>query len=276
MGRRGFTLIELSIVLVIIGLVIGGIVVGRDLIEGFRIRSAIGQIEKYKTAVGTFQLKYNALPGDMTEAQADDAGFTFPSSRPDTAYITHGNQLIEYGNTNATALAGIGGEGAMFWQDLSFALLIEGSFTSSTISNLTTATMGTILPASVIGHDNWIAAGGVTGGFPSPWQTPYVPRGNYFFLAGIASTNGSGRPTTQSNLSTIQAQAIDSKVDDGYPFAGTVRASNYTTDLQVNFLTQSANNPCGALRIWGASGDIYQTKLYSNTLACQLSFRFTN
>ena len=54
----GFTLIELSIVLVIIGLIIGGVLVGRDLIAAAQVRAQISQIEKYQTAVNTFRGKY--------------------------------------------------------------------------------------------------------------------------------------------------------------------------------------------------------------------------
>src|SRR3954471_15989161 len=64
----GFTLIELSIVLVIIGLVVGGVLVGQDLIKAAQIRSAVSKIEKYNTAVHTFRTKYNALPGDIPNA----------------------------------------------------------------------------------------------------------------------------------------------------------------------------------------------------------------
>ena len=48
--KRGFTLIELSIVLVIIGLIVGGILVGQDLINAAAIRAQIAQVEKYQTA----------------------------------------------------------------------------------------------------------------------------------------------------------------------------------------------------------------------------------
>lgn len=66
--NRGFTLIELSIVLVIIGLIAGGVLAGRDLIEAAERRKIIGMIEEYETKVNTFRLKYNALPGDMMNA----------------------------------------------------------------------------------------------------------------------------------------------------------------------------------------------------------------
>ena len=63
--RSGFTLVELSIVLVIIGLIAGGVLVGRDLIEAAAIRQQITQVERFKTAVQTFRTKYNGLPGDL-------------------------------------------------------------------------------------------------------------------------------------------------------------------------------------------------------------------
>src|ERR1700709_989380 len=80
--RRGFTLIELSIVLVIIGLIVGGVLVGRDLINAAQLRAAISQIERYQTAVNTFRAKYGAIPGDMPDPAAMSCGFqargTFP------------------------------------------------------------------------------------------------------------------------------------------------------------------------------------------------------
>ena len=56
--RSGFTLIELAIVLVVIGLITGGILVGQDLIQAGQLRSVISQVEKYETAANSFKLKY--------------------------------------------------------------------------------------------------------------------------------------------------------------------------------------------------------------------------
>lgn len=79
--RSGFTLVELSIVLVIIGLVAGGVLVGRDLIAAATIRSTISQIEKYKTAVNTFRGKYGYLPGDIPADQAAQTGLAARESK---------------------------------------------------------------------------------------------------------------------------------------------------------------------------------------------------
>jgi len=60
--HSGFTLIELSIVLVIIGLIVGGVLVGRDLISAASVRAQITQIEKYQQAVNAFRDKYGGVP----------------------------------------------------------------------------------------------------------------------------------------------------------------------------------------------------------------------
>src|ERR1700735_2843794 len=73
--KSGFTLIELSIVLVIIGLIVGGILTGQSLIDAAAQREQIAQIEKYNTAVRTFQGKYGYLPGDIPNPYASNFGF---------------------------------------------------------------------------------------------------------------------------------------------------------------------------------------------------------
>lgn len=73
---RGFTLIEMSIVLVVIGLIVGGVLVGQDLIRAAGVRATITQIEKYNTATNTFREKYGALPGDINGNIALSFGFT--------------------------------------------------------------------------------------------------------------------------------------------------------------------------------------------------------
>src|SRR5688500_4536700 len=65
---HGFTLIELSIVLVIVGLIVGGILVGRDLIHSAELRKTVRQVEKFDAGVNTFRLKYNCSAGDCALA----------------------------------------------------------------------------------------------------------------------------------------------------------------------------------------------------------------
>ena len=58
MNKQGFTLLELSIVLVVIGLIVGGTVVGKDLIRASELNSIITQQNKIQIALNTFKLKY--------------------------------------------------------------------------------------------------------------------------------------------------------------------------------------------------------------------------
>ncbi len=83
--RHGFTLIEISIVLVIIGLIVGGILVGRDLIRLAELRADISAVNKFDAAANTFRLKYNCIPGDCANATQFLAG----------AYNGNGNGAIE-------------------------------------------------------------------------------------------------------------------------------------------------------------------------------------
>src|SRR5688572_15750081 len=62
--NKGFTLVELSIVLVIIGLLIGGILAAQSMISTTKIQSFVRQIGQFDAAAGSFQARYNALPGD--------------------------------------------------------------------------------------------------------------------------------------------------------------------------------------------------------------------
>jgi len=68
-AQSGFTLIELAIVLVIIGLIIGGILKGQELIENARVKNVMAQVNSYQAATVAFEDKYGALPGDLGTAE---------------------------------------------------------------------------------------------------------------------------------------------------------------------------------------------------------------
>ena len=64
-STSGFTLVELAIVMTIIGLLIGGILKGQELLNNARLTSTIAQLKSYDAAATAFRDKYEALPGDI-------------------------------------------------------------------------------------------------------------------------------------------------------------------------------------------------------------------
>jgi prepilin-type N-terminal cleavage/methylation domain-containing protein len=66
--KSGFTLVELSIVLMIIGLLVSGILVGKDMIRAAELRSITSEKDQIQTAVNLFKNKYLGLPGDLSNA----------------------------------------------------------------------------------------------------------------------------------------------------------------------------------------------------------------
>jgi prepilin-type N-terminal cleavage/methylation domain-containing protein len=118
--QQGFTLIEIAIVLVIIGLLLGGILQGQSLIDSARVRNLISQEDGVKAAFYGFQDRYRALPGDFTQATTQIAGASQDGD---------GNGQI----TGTEAIAA--------WDHLSHAGFITGTYTyNATESSSTTPT----------------------------------------------------------------------------------------------------------------------------------------
>ena len=294
--RNAFTLIELSIVLVIIGLIVGGVLVGQDLIKAAEVRAQISQIEKYQTAVNTFRGKYDALPGDISAAAASQFGF---APRGQYAGEGDGNGVLEGVISNAPynnyGIVVATGEPVMFWVDLSAAHLIDGSFStaSSTVvpgADITASNIDLYLPQAKIGRGNYLYV--YSGSY---FNGGYFNLGvNYFGLSavnGILASSQDGFIGSTPTIPVAMAYCIDKKIDDGLPQSGSVMAwylngNQFWTD-GTNAST-TANEPTpntGALA--GSPSTCYdnganasspmQYSLAQNNGAsanCALSFRF--
>jgi prepilin-type N-terminal cleavage/methylation domain-containing protein len=75
-GIKGFSLAELSIVLIIIGLLVGGVMQGGKMVHQAKLRSLANIFQGHNQAVYTFKLSYDALPGDMSNASLYFQGAT--------------------------------------------------------------------------------------------------------------------------------------------------------------------------------------------------------
>jgi prepilin-type N-terminal cleavage/methylation domain-containing protein len=276
---HGFTLIELSVVLVIIGLIIGGILLGRDLISAASTRAQIAQIEKYNSAVNTFTNKYGGLPGDLIPTLATQFGFPVGANcdAHGTGY-RDGNGLIDGSTNSGNVLGESSGETLLFWQDLSAAGLIDGKFPNNGATiicqagaapalSLTPGTtyVGDVFPVARIGQGNFLYVY-ETGG------------SNWFGLSAVTGTGGGGSNSilySNANIPVVQAYNIDKKIDDGLPNTGNVLATylnNSTTFVQpANAQTTDSSNSC-----YNTTNYVYSLSASANggnNQTCALSFR---
>jgi prepilin-type N-terminal cleavage/methylation domain-containing protein len=189
---HGFTLIEIAIVLVIIGLLLGGVLKGQELITGARVRNLISQQDGIKAAFFGFQDRYRALPGDYAAADAN---------------INCGGTGCVNGNGNGRIEApGVIHEEINAWAHMNAAGFINGSYTMAS---------GTAAPAD----DN------------TP-KNPYsvyiqIAYDNNYSDPGVPPANKHNLKTGNQVPVEIIAE-VDRKVDDGKPYAGAFQFSEYT------------------------------------------------
>lgn len=240
-NNEGFTLVELSIVLVVIGLIIGGVLMGQDLIKSAETRALISQVQRYNVAVNSFIGKYNAIPGDFSEAQL------YLSS---TAGQGNGDGIIGDNTAVPTDLSATNNaELAYFFQHLSLANLIDGSFDGTT----THIILNTNFPATKSNRGGIIVYGDSLGV-------------NYYHI-GLENNPTGTQINTTNNLTPTTAMNIDQKIDDGNPLTGVVQAKGGS---QLEQSPSSGTTGC----ITSASSPIYNVIDNSTGYACQLRIRF--
>lgn len=229
MHKHAFSLVELSIVLVILGLLTGGILAGQSLVRAAELRSVASDYARYNTAVHTFIEKYMALPGDMRNATsfwgAAD-GSTGTTSGCYTTAATNGSKATCNGNGNGglfhndpnctddTVCAAP--EWFRAWQHLANAGLVEGNYTGVAAAAPRGAQPGVNVPASKLSNVGFtlisLNASVTNGGV-------WVGRSESFAVGKLAT----GSETANPAFTPAEAWNIDIKTDDGKPNTGLVR-----------------------------------------------------
>jgi prepilin-type N-terminal cleavage/methylation domain-containing protein len=200
--RLGFTLIELSIVLVIIGLLASGILVGSDLMMAARVRAQATQIEKINTATMTFRLKFNCLPGDCADAVA--LGLGVAGGDGDSG---NGNAIIEILPSGII-------EHQTFWTHLGNANLIEGKYTTGRLPGVHSPALKLPGLANVNGSPGgfWIASAEMGA---NVLLHGYTAQHSWLLTATTQNFMGNGGVYNGNYM-----YMLDSKIDDGMPLEG--------------------------------------------------------
>jgi prepilin-type N-terminal cleavage/methylation domain-containing protein len=187
MHQRGFTLIEIAIVLVIIGLLLGGVLKGQELITSARVRNLISVQDGVKAAFFGFQDRFRAFPGDYSQASQNIANMT--------ATCGGGN-----GNGNGVIDATPVLESILAWEHLSKAGFITGTFDCNTTESLST-----------------------TPNNPYNVFLQLVFDGAY----GSATSAQRHNLKTGAQIPVEIIAEVDRKIDDGRPFSGSFQFSAY-------------------------------------------------
>lgn len=224
LNQLGFSLLELSIVLVIIGLLAGGVMVGQDLVKQAELRSIMNDISKIQTSVNAFKNKYIALPGDMRNATAYwGTAATCPATSvaPLTSAATcngNGSGFIPAGEINATTP-----EWWLFWHHLANAGLIEGSYNGASVNASTSARPGTNVPETKRTGVGITAVSYLN--MPTNNATWWFGNYDLMLVIGKEQTNFS---TAVPSFTPGEMMNIEQKMDDGRPGMGIVRAIKHT------------------------------------------------
>lgn len=217
-AKKGFSLVEISVVMAIVGLLLGGVLAGQALLNGQRKNALISKAKELRFAIQQFKLKYGYYAGDFPTA-------TQVWGRADGGSPVTANCAQPW-DDNANPNGTCNGDGnnsydwpepARSWQQLRLAGMVNGLYDGVSayppIPGITAPTMdgklnSAFIPRSgIVDSTNW-----------EFYQGDYSGAISYGFDDG-SSVNGGG-----PIISGDDAFNIDRKVDDGLPATGSVRA----------------------------------------------------
>jgi prepilin-type N-terminal cleavage/methylation domain-containing protein len=242
MRRAGFTLMEMAMVLVIIGLLIGGIFVGRSMMKQAELQSILTGTEELKQQIQSFKLKYRSLPGDMRNATqfwgaADgSSGLTATCTNQDYEFSNPTDALTCNGDGDGL-IAGSAGydtsyEKYRLWEHLSNAEILTEKFTGSRsvepLVNSIGVYPGVNIPETArtnVGYMLLYHGGGNGNQYDYPFKT-----GHYIVIGG---GGWNLHWPDHAAFSAVEAAQVDAKIDDGKPGTGNmiVKKPYYTQEF---------------------------------------------
>jgi prepilin-type N-terminal cleavage/methylation domain-containing protein len=248
--KSAFSLIELSIVLIIIGLLIAGITGGASLIKSSELRSIMSEARSYAVSVNSFFTQYDRYPGDSDIAVGGNS-----------KNVGDRDNTIEY-LANAGANTGVS-EGLDAWNDLKDIGAIDLSLTleQAQVGLATTgngkSNIDSMVPVTNIPGSKIKGAG---------WAFDYADNQNVVVITGTTTGSKTGLVgvviadrAAAGIITAGDSLSIDSKIDDGKANTGTVRGYEIETnkciptgngnEAKYNVASGSAKNCILAFRV---------------------------
>jgi prepilin-type N-terminal cleavage/methylation domain-containing protein len=240
--NRGVTLIELSIVLVIIGLIVGGISIGSSISYSAKLQSIIADKSQVLSAIASYKDKYKAIPGDDKKAES-----------------RFGSSATDDGNDDGTInTPDVNNDSWLFWQHLALAGLWKGTFTGDNGPSATNTAWDAVIDSNV--PSSSFKGVGYSIYYSSTTDNNFgsTPQKHFLVVGGAIHTDN--KMTFGGWIAPTDIVSIDSKYDDGLAISG---------DIRTHIAT--ANHDSTSCTTGVAPAHVYGT---SSTAKCNLLFMF--
>lgn len=208
----GFTLVELAVVMIIIGLLLAGVLKGQAMVRNAEIKKLVATVDMLRTGARTFQDKYGSLPGDLVNAQTRIPGC---AAMAECLSVGDGNGIIGTPRVDDWSMddqSAIDTEATQFWVHMAMADLIHD------VAPANGPVWGGFYPSSPMG-----------GGFHvihAEEPAPNRANGHYFVLRFPPTGSAHVLAAGNAVLTPAVAARLESEYDDNSPNSGAIIADD--------------------------------------------------